>query len=304
VTEQAAGFVGLGRMGAAMAERLQAVGIPLVVCDPNPDNLAPFVAAGATVAPDARSVADQAEVVFSCVPTTEISMQIALGPNGIAAGLKVRAYIDTGTIGLKVAQQIAAGLPPHVGFLDAPVSGGPNGARAGTLVSMVSGPEAAFALARPLIEIMAPRVFHIGTQPGQAQLAKLINNHLSAAGRLAAFEGLVVGMKAGINPMTLLDMINAGTGRNHTTSDKIPAAVRSGEFAYGARLANSIKDESLLIDEATALGVPLWVAPRMVETLKAAAAAGYLDQDSMFLIQYMGELAGIDARAILEASDN
>jgi 3-hydroxyisobutyrate dehydrogenase-like beta-hydroxyacid dehydrogenase len=304
VTQSTVGFVGLGRMGAAMAERLQAAGVPLVLCDVSAENLAPFVAAGASVAPDARRVADQAEVVFSCLPTTDLSVQLALGPDGIAQGAAVKVYVDTGTIGLKVAQQIAAGLPDRIGFLDCPVSGGPNGARAGTLAAMVSGPGAAFALARPYIEIMAPQVFHIGQNAGQAQIAKLINNHLSAAGRLAAFEGLVVAMKAGINPMTLLDVINAGTGRNHTTSDKIPAAVRSGQFAYGARLANSVKDESLLIDEANALGVPLWVAPRMVELLKEAAAAGYMEKDSMFLIQFMGEQAGIDARTILESSDD
>jgi 3-hydroxyisobutyrate dehydrogenase-like beta-hydroxyacid dehydrogenase len=242
-------------------------------------------------------------VVFSCLPTTELSLAVALGPDGIARGASVEIYVDTGTIGMRVAQAIAAGLPPHVGFLDAPVSGGPNGARAGTLTTMVSGAADAFAAARPLLSLMAPRIFHVGEQPGQAQLAKLVNNHLSAASRLATFEGLVVAMKAGIDPMRLLQVINAGTGRNHTTSDKIPMAVRSGHFAYGARLANSIKDESLLIEEAEALGVPLWVAPRLVETLKSAAAAGYLDQDSMFLIQFMGEQAGLDARAILEASE-
>lgn len=304
MVDRIAGFVGLGRMGAAMADRLQAAGVQLVVCDIDPANLAPFVAAGAHVAANARAVADLAPVVFSCLPTTDLSVQIALGPNGIAQGAAVRAYVDTGTIGMKVAQEIATGLPGHIGFLDCPVSGGPNGARAGTLAAMASGPDAAFALARPLIEIMAPQVFHIGPQPGQAQLAKLINNHLSAAGRLAAFEGLVLGMKAGIDPMALLDVINAGTGRNHTTADKIPSAVRSGQFAYGARLANSVKDESLLMDEAEALGVPMWIAPRMIETLKAAATAGYLEKDSMFLIQFMGEQAGIDARAILEASDD
>jgi aldehyde dehydrogenase (NAD+) len=100
----------------------------------------------------------------------------------------------------------------------------------------------------------------------------------------------------------LLDLINASTGRNHTTSDKVSAAVRSGEFAYGAKLANSVKDESLLIQEAQRLGVPLWLAPRMIETLETGAKAGFLEKDSMFPIQYMGEMAGIDARSILEAS--
>jgi 3-hydroxyisobutyrate dehydrogenase-like beta-hydroxyacid dehydrogenase len=294
------GFIGLGRMGGAMAERLLKHGVPLIVYDVSAESVAPFIAGGAKVANSASEVADQARVVFSCLPTTQLSLDTALGP--ISDGRVVEVYIDTGTIGVEVAQKIGDSLPKRIGFLDAPVSGGPNGARAGTLTTMVSGPGESFALARDYLAVMAKNVFHVGDLVGQAQLAKLINNHLSAAGRLAAFEGLVVGMKAGIDPMRLLEVVNASTGRNHTTSDKIPAAVRSGQFAYGARLANSIKDESLLIDEAEALGVPLWLAPRMAETLKTAADAGFLELDSMFLIQFMGEHAGIDARAILEAA--
>lgn len=298
------GFIGLGRMGGAMAERLVAAGLPVVVCDVSPSSVAPFVEAGAAVAESAKDIADQCAVVFSCLPTTQLSLEVALGKAGIKTGRSVQVYVDTGTIGVKVAEEIAANLPSHIGFLDAPVSGGPNGARAGTLATMVSGPTAAFEQAREYLSTIARNVFHVGKRAGQAQLAKLINNHLSAAGRLAAFEGLVLGMKAGIDPNRLLEVINASTGRNHTTSDKIPAAIRSGEFAYGARLANSVKDEQLLLDEAAALDVPMWLAPSMVATLKSAAAAGFLEKDSMFLIQYMGELAGVDARAIMEASDD
>lgn len=294
------GFIGLGRMGGAMAERLLAAGVPLIVHDVSAESMAPFIAGGAEGAASAGEVADRARVVFSCLPSTQLSLDIALGP--ISKGRAVEVYVDTGTIGVEVARTIADGMPEQIGFLDAPVSGGPNGARAGTLTTMVSGPSTSFALAREYLAVMAKSVFHVGDRAGQAQLAKLINNHLSAAGRLAAFEGLVVGMKAGIDPMRLLELINASTGRNHTTSDKIPAAVRSGQFAYGARLANSLKDEALFMDEAEALGVPLWLAPRMVDTLKTAAQAGYLDKDSMFLIQFMGEQAGIDARALLESA--
>lgn len=300
--EEAVGFIGLGRMGAPMAERLAAAGLELVVCDVNAESLAPFIAAGASVATTAREVAERAKVIFSCLPTIGLSLGAALGPDGIAAGSAVAVYIDTGTIGLKAAREIAAKLPAHIGFLDAPVSGGPNGARAGTLTTMVSGPKPSFDLADPFLSVIAKRIFYVGETAGQAQLAKLINNHLSTTGRLAAFEGLVMAMKAGIDPKRLLEVINASTGRNHTTSDKIPAALRSGRFAYGARLANSIKDETLLSDEAAALGVPLWVAPAMISALTAAAAQGYRDQDSMFMIQFMGEQAGIDARALLEAA--
>lgn len=294
------GFIGLGRMGGSMAERLLGAGVPLTVYDVNSETTARFGAGGARVAAHADEVAHESSIVFSCLPTTQLSIELA--SRAISQGRMVKVYIDTGTIGADVAERIAKSLPERMLFLDAPVSGGPLGARAGTLTTMVSGPRAAFELAQKYLAIMSRSVFHVGDRAGQAQLAKLINNHLSAAGRLAAFEGLVVGMKAGIDPMRLLEVINASTGRNHTTTDKVPAAVRSGEFAYGAKLANSVKDESLFLQQAKSLGVPLWLGPQMLETLQTAARNGYLEQDSMFLIQFMGELAGIDARAIFEAS--
>lgn len=297
------GFIGLGRMGAPMAERFLIAGSKLVVHDVAEENVAPFRKAGATVGASPRDVADKADIVISCLPNQQISVNVALGENGIASGKAVKIYIDTGTIGLRIAQTIAASLPAGIAFVDAPVSGGPAGAKAGTLSTMVSGPKAAFEKARPFLSIMARNVFHIGEEPGQAQIAKLINNHLSTASRIATFEGLVLGMKAGINPMKLIEVLNNSTGRNHTTTDKVPNAIRSGEFAYGARLGTSIKDETLLQEEATELGVPLWIAPRLLETLKEAAAEGYVDRDSMSLIEYMGALAGLDARAIMEQSD-
>lgn len=298
MSDETIGFIGLGRMGAAIAERFLASGA-LTVCDIDPANVAPFAAGGAEVVGSPREVADRATIVFSCLPSTAACLEVALGAQGVAHGKAVKTYIDTSTMGMKVAQQIAEGLSPSIGFLDAPVSGGPPGARAGTLATMVSGARDDFERASPSLSIMAKNIFYIGERPGQAQIAKLINNHLSSAGRLATFEGLVLALKAGIDPSALIDVINVSSGRNYTTTDKVPAAILSGTFKFNGRLAISIKDETLLLEEAEALGVPLWVAPRLLETLKEAADGGYLDQDSMMLIQYMGEQAGIDVQAMM-----
>jgi len=295
------GFIGLGSMGAPIAERIQGSGAALTVYDIDPANVASFATRGATVAASPKDVADKSEIVFSCLPSTAICLDVALGERGVVHGTKVQTYIDTSTIGLQVARTIADGLAPRIGFLDAPVSGGPPGARAGTLVTMVSGPQADYARALPAFEIMAKSIFYIGQSAGQAQIAKLVNNHLSAAGRIATFEGLVLALKAGLDPKILIDLINVSSGRNYTTTDKVPDAILSGTFKFNGRLAISIKDQTLLKEEADALGVPLWVAPRLLETLKEAADGGYLDQDSMLLIQYMGEQAGIDVRSMMIA---
>lgn len=300
MTQEHIGFIGLGNMGGAIAERFLSAGHPVTAFDVNPASVAHFTALGATAVGSPRQVADKAEVVFACLPTTQITLDVALGPDGIVHGQKIKVYVDTGTIGMTVAQKIATGLQPGIGFLDAPVSGGPPGAKAGTLTTMVSGPDAVFARAEPLLKVMAKNVFHVGTGAGQAQIAKLINNHLSAAHRIATFEGLVLALKAGMDLKTLVDVINVSSGRSYTTTDKVPQAILSGSFSFNGRLAISIKDQTLLQEEAEALGAKLWVAPRLLETLKEAAAAGYLDKDSMLLMQYMGEQAGIDVQAMVK----
>ena len=162
---------------------------------------------------------------------------------------------------------------------------------------MVSGPKAVFKRAEPALRIMAKHVFHVGEMPGQAQIAKLINNHLSTAHRVATFEGLVLALKAGLDLKSLTEMINVSSGRSYTTTDKVPQAILSGTFKFNTHLGISIKDQILLRQAAEKLGVPLWVAPSLLSTLERAAEAGYRDKDSMYLIQFMGEQAGIDVYA-------
>jgi 3-hydroxyisobutyrate dehydrogenase-like beta-hydroxyacid dehydrogenase len=298
------GFIGLGSMGAPIAQRFVSAGYELIVCDPLPARVEPLKAAGARVANTAREVADAAELVFSCLPSPLIGREVALGLDGVIHGNTVQVYVELSTIGSKLATEIAGTLAPRIGFVDSPVSGGPPGARAGTLSTMASGAPSHFDRVLPALYIMAKHVFYVGDKPGQAQLAKLINNHLSTAGRLATFEGLVLALKGGLDIRDLIEVINVSSGRNYTTTDKVPAAILSGSFKFNVRLAISIKDETLLQEEAAALGAPLWVAPRLLETLQEAAAGGYLERDSMLLLQYMGEQAGIDVRALLARQDD
>lgn len=299
------GFIGLGSMGSAIAERYaQAKGVDLTVCDINPERIARFRALGAAVAGTPRELADRCDIVMACLPTVAASLDVALGPDGVTHGKRASVYIETSTIGPKSARAIAAGLTDPTGFLDAPISGGPPGAREGTLSTMVSGARKDFTRASDALAIMASSVFYIGEQPGAAQTAKLINNHLSTAGRLAAFEGFVMALKAGLDPRVLLDVVNKSSGRNYTTTHKIEAAILSGTFKFNGQLGISIKDEGLLLEEAEELGVQLWVAPRLLETLQEAAAGGYLEKDSTLVMQYMGEQAGIDVRAIMIGADS
>jgi 3-hydroxyisobutyrate dehydrogenase-like beta-hydroxyacid dehydrogenase len=173
-----------------------------------------------------RDAAMGSEIAFACLPSPEISRQVALDPAGIAACRELGVYVEMSTIGSTAVKEIAEGLDKTgIAVLDAPVSGGPRGARAGTLSTMVAGPRAALEKAKPYLETIARNVFYIGEAPGLGQVTKLANNMISAAGMAVAFEASAMAVKAGVDARVLIDTINASTGRNSATMDKFPASV-------------------------------------------------------------------------------
>jgi 3-hydroxyisobutyrate dehydrogenase-like beta-hydroxyacid dehydrogenase len=284
------GFIGTGNMGAPMALRLLDLGAKLTVCDTNPQAVAPLVARGAAVASSPRDLADKVDIILASMPSRDASIEVAFGEQGVVHGRRVEVYVDTSTLGSSTMRHIASEMTArNIGFLDAPISGGPPGARAGTLSILVSGVRDTFEQSRAVLDMIASKVFYLGEQPGTSQIVKLINNHVSAAGRLAVLEGLALGVKAGIDLKTLNDVLNASSGRNYTTTDKVPAAILSGTYKFNGPLTIGLKDQALLLEEARQLGARLWIAPRVLETYEEAAAAGYRDQDGMRLFLYMQE---------------
>ncbi len=284
------GIIGVGNMGAAMAQHLLDLGARLTVCDKNPQAIAPLAARGAAMAASPRELADQVDIILSSMPSLAASIEVAMGDQGVVHGRKVKVYAETSTLGSAAMRELAAAMTArNVGFLDAPISGGPPGARAGTLSILVSGAKDTFERARETLGMVAANVFYLGEQPGTSQIVKLINNHVSAAGRLAVLEGLAMGVKAGIDPKTLNDVLNVSSGRNYTTTDKVPAAILNGSYKFNGPLTIGLKDQALLLEEARQLGARLWIAPRVLETYEEAAVAGYRDQDGMRLFIYMQE---------------
>ena len=192
------GFLGLGQMGAAIAERLEGGDARLHVFDPNPVAVAPFVLRGAVDAGSAAAVARAAPIVFACLPTAAVSEQVAAE---VAASRTLRIYVEMSTIGSAAMARIAQSLAVRgITLVDCPISGGPKGARAGTLSVIAAGPRAALDEIRPLLARIGRNVFEVGERPGQAQLMKLVNNLISAANMAAAFEALVLGAKGGLDP--------------------------------------------------------------------------------------------------------
>jgi 3-hydroxyisobutyrate dehydrogenase-like beta-hydroxyacid dehydrogenase len=253
------GFVGVGGMGAPMATRLLDAGYGLCVHDTNPAAMAPLAERGAAIAGSPQQVASVAETVIISLPSPAIVKTVTLGQNGIAQGTRVRTVIDVGTTGPVMAREVATGLAERgITLVDSPVTGGVAGAIEGTLAMIVSCPSATFAGIEPIVTTLG-RVFRVGEAPGQAQIAKLANNLLSAAALAVTSEAMAMGAKAGLDPYVLIDILNAGSGRNSATEDKFPKAILPRTFDFGMKTGLFLKDVRLCIAEAESLGVPMIV---------------------------------------------
>lgn len=294
-TGDSTGFVGLGHMGAAMAQRLIEAGHALVVHDLDAAAVERLVAMGAQRAAGARDLAQRCGTVFLSLPSPSVSRAVC---QEMAGGGALRVVVETSTVGPEAMRVLADDLATHgVALLDAPVSGGPRGAQAGTLSVMVAGAPSTVLAALALLQTIAGRLFHVGDAPGLAQVCKLVNNAISAAGMVAACEATVLGVKAGLDAQTLLDAINAGSGRNAATLDKFPRSILTGSFDYGGPMGLMLKDLSLFIEQARAAGVHNTMAPATLAAWEEAVRRSGPQADYTALIRHMEIDAGAQVRA-------
>jgi len=242
----ALGFVGLGAMGARMVARLLDAGHAVTVYDTRAEAREELAARGATAAGSPREVADAAETVLVSLPAPDIVRSVAEELHGGAA---MRRYVDLSTTGAPVAEEVAE-LLSDVDCVDAPVSGGPAGAESGKLTMMVAGSPQALDAVRPLLEELGSTLFVVGDRPGQGQTAKVINNLMSASAIAITAEAVSLGVKAGLDPGTLLEVVGASSGSNNAALDKFPKQVLTRRFDHGFRLALMAKDVRLCLDEA------------------------------------------------------
>ena len=236
--------------------------------------------------------------VFACLPDGEVSKAVAYGTEGVIHGKKIKLYLETSTIGRRPVIEIANTLAAkNIKVLDCPVSGGPRGADDGTLAIMVSGEATVIESVRKILNIIGKNVFEIGPEPGMAQMMKLVNNIISASNMASAFEALVLGAKAGLDADLMVKVINASTGRNSATTDKVPKSVLPGTFDYGASTHTLHKDISLGLIEAEEPKVPMWVANNTRQVWEFAMTQGGTDLDFTTLIQYYEKWAGVEVRS-------
>jgi 3-hydroxyisobutyrate dehydrogenase-like beta-hydroxyacid dehydrogenase len=291
------GFIGLGQMGFHMARRLVEAGHRLVAFDTRREALDRLTALGAQAAGSTREIADEVETVMASLPTPEVVLEVATGEGGVIEGKRVRRFVDLSTTGAVMAKRIFEMLKQrNIVQIDCPVSGGVTGAAKGTLALMASGPRAEVAAIEPALAAIG-RMFFISEQPGAGQTMKLCNNFLSAAAMTATSEAMVMGVKAGLDPRTMLDVINSGTGRNTATEDKFGRVVLPRAFNLGFTVGLMTKDLKLCLGEGKALGVPMHVAEAVTRLLQLACDENGPDKDLTTVVQAVERRAGVEVRA-------
>lgn len=287
------GFIGLGNMGFPMAGRLLGEHHDVVAFDTSGAALDRIVALGAHPATSPKEVADRAETVMASLPTPAACLEVATGAAGVIEGSSVKRYVDLSTAGSHTAVQVHDLLANRgIAAFDSPVSGGVGGAEKGALAVMVSGPRDEFDVVRTVLEAIG-RPFYIGEKPGSAQTMKLANNILAANVLVATAEVVVMGVKAGLDPAVMIDVLNAGSGGTSASRDKFPRAILPRTFDYGFATGLMLKDVRLYLEEAKALGVPIEVAETISRLWEAAARDQGADSDFTAVIKPFENAAGV-----------
>ena len=276
-----------------MARRLLEAGYGVTIYDTSEAAVAALEKLGARRAESPAAVASAAEIVIGSLPTPPIVQAVALGPKGVIEGTQVKIFIDVSTTGSVYAKRIAEGLAKKgIVQVDAPVSGGVKGAENGTLAVMVSCSDEIYARVQAILAVIG-KLFHVGKEPGQGQTMKLMNNLLSATAMAISSEAVVMGVKAGLDPQMIVDVINAGSGRNSATQDKIPRCVIPRTFDFGFALALLNKDVRLCMEEADAMGVPMIVGNSVRQLLAITAVTEGPNADMTDVVKSVERWAGV-----------
>jgi len=287
------GFIGLGIMGRPMARNLLKAGYALTVWNRSRPGMDELASAGAATASSPREVAERSDVVITIVTDSPDVEQVALGPAGIVEAARPGlVHIDMSTISPEVTRRIASRLAEAgAGMLDAPVSGGDQGAIAGTLSIMVGGEEETFQRCRPILEAMGKNVVYCGPS-GAGQTVKLCNQIVVGLNNLAMCEALVFAMKAGIPPATMLQAVTAGAGASWALSNLAPR-VLGRDFRPGFKVAHQQKDLRLALETADRMTLALPGTGLVHHLFSAVEAWGLGEEGTQSLVKALEKLGEV-----------
>ena len=295
--EKVVGYLGLGNMGHPMAMRIADAGHKLLVFDINKEVLIDFRERQISIAESIRDLADKADIIICSLPSNEIIREAVIGSEGLVTGNRVKTYINACTTGSNFASEISDELLKNgIATLEAPISGGPPGARDGTLSIMASGPSKVYEEVKPILESYGKNLVFCGEKPGLAQVLKLANNILFATSIFATTEAIAMGVKAGLDPSLMLDAIQAGTGRNATVDLVMPKSVLNRAFDFGATIEILMKDVNLALEEGEKQGVPQPVSQQVRQMMLLAMHQGWEQRDLSELVKLVENWSDIEIK--------
>ena len=285
------GFVGLGTMGASMAENLARAGAPLTVWNRTPGRATALSGLGAHEAASPAELAAASDVVVVCVSDGPDVAAVLFGPSGVAEGAAAGALvIDCSTISPDTTRALGKRLVERgVGMVDAPVSGGSEGARLGTLTIFVGGSESDVARARPILETIGRTVTHLGPL-GNGQAAKAVNQVIISGAYLGVAEGIVLGIRAGLDPHQLVEALSGGAAQSWILANRSDRMIED-EYPLGFRLALHRKDLGIALEMAGETGVMLPVAMLAAALEDRLLDEGHGDEDMSVLARVIRELS-------------
>jgi 3-hydroxyisobutyrate dehydrogenase len=287
------GFIGLGNMGGPMALNLVKAGFPLVVHDIDAAKVERLTARGAEKAESAEAVAAAVDRTIVIVETTAQVESVVAGEHGIIRSARPgHILVCMSTIDPLVAQRLGAQLADRgIAMLDAPVSGGTERAATGELSIIAGGAKQTYAVCEDIFRAMGKNLFHVGTL-GQGLAMKLVNNMLVQVNTVAVAEALVLGVKAGLDPQTIYDVVRVSTGTSYAFEGRAPKMLKR-DFSPGGTVDISFKDQELETAFAKQLGVPLFLANVSQQVYQMARAAGLNKEDGSAIVKVLERLAGV-----------
>lgn len=294
---QRVGFIGLGAMGLPMARNVQAAGFPLTVWARDPARAEAVCADGAAWATTPRDLAAASDVVITIVTNSPDVEELVTGPDGLlAGGHPGLVIVDMSTISPEVSRALSARCRDQgIGFLDAPVSGGTQGAQAGTLAIMAGGEAETFESVRPVLAAMGSKLFHVGPS-GAGEVVKLVNNILVGIIAAATAEALVLGVKAGADVATMAEVVGASAGASWQLANQFPLRAFNGAFNPGFMTDLLVKDLDLALDLGGALQSPLLLTALARQLYGTSQAAGHGRDDYTSLLAVLESAAGVSVR--------
>jgi 2-hydroxymethylglutarate dehydrogenase len=291
------GFIGIGNMGRPMSMNLIRAGYELMVHDIREEAMEDPIRIGATAAGSPKEVAEACDIVMTSLPSPEALKEVALGEDGVLKGTsRGGILVDTSTVSPSMIRKVSeAAKSRGVDVLDAPVSGGVAGAEAGTLTIIVGGDDDVFERCIKVFRVIGEKIYHVG-RVGAGNTVKLVNNLMSLVNIAALSEGMALGVRAGIDPQTLYDVVRVSTGRSYALEVKLPNIISKGRFKGGFAIDLACKDLGLAVNLGRELGVPLLVTSvaRQVYELARARGMGRLDHTAVVML--MEEAAQVKVR--------